>query len=117
VTAGWAAAAAILLAPRYAHKVAPYVDARAREIDVDSLLEASAPWSHGEKLMVEVALALFTGRGSWDLGRDEIPLARLGDLVTTLDEGNLRVVLRAVEIYRGWRSPGDVGTPAEAGTR
>jgi len=72
------------------HKVERYVDLEAQEIDCQGLLEASRPWSHGERLMVQVACDMYNGSGG----------AILSELLDTLDDENLDLVLEAVKIKR-----------------
>jgi hypothetical protein len=88
----WDAAFSVLLAPVVAAKVACFVDTAAREIDVPGLLEAAGAWSHGERLLVELACNLWNGA--------ETPSVRA--LVVTLDDANFVRVLRAIGIARGW---------------
>ena len=94
----FAAAIEVLSADLLWSMVSHAVDFEREKIDVYALLEESRPWSHGQQLMLEAAIALFHGSSTID----DRQLARLGDLVTTLDNGNLRVVLNAVRIARGW---------------
>jgi hypothetical protein len=48
----------LLSTPYLASKTWRYVDLERRQVHWDELLEASKPWSHYERLMVELALKL-----------------------------------------------------------
>lgn len=79
-----------------------YVDVERESIDVDRLYEdmyeKGQPWSDGERLLVLAALDLWGGPGK----------ATLRDLVTVLDESNLKLVLDAICIRRGlMAAPGE----------
>jgi hypothetical protein len=88
----WDAACSVLLAPAVAAKVAGFVDVASQEIDVAGLLDAAGAWSHGERLLVELACNLWNGA--------ETPSVR--ELVATLDDANFVRALRAIGIARGW---------------
>ena len=96
--AQFAAAIEVLSTDLLWSRVRHAVDFEKEEIDVHTLLGESRSWSHGEQLMLEAAIALFHGSSTID----GLQLARLGDLVTTLDTGNLQAVLSAVRTARGW---------------
>jgi hypothetical protein len=61
---------------------------------VPRLLRLSAPWSSGERAMLRAACDLFNSGGK----------VGLSELIHSLDDGNLRRVLEAIEIRRRWRS-------------
>ena len=89
--AEFAAAAYVLRAPVLADRTGEYVDEERQSIDFDQLLEDSGTWSGGERLLVRVALDMWNGLGQ----------ATLGQVVNTLDDGNLQIVLDAICIRRG----------------
>lgn len=67
-------------------------------IEKAALLQASGTWSHGEQILVRVALDLFDpgcvrARGYRD--------ASVGEIVGVLDADSLQVVLTAMQIARG----------------
>lgn len=70
------------------------IDVQRQSIDVEPLLETGG-WSHGEKLLARVALDMWNGSGH----------TPLGELMYTLDDGNLRAVLEAVALRRGLDGP------------
>ena len=59
-------------------------------IDFEGLLDT--PWSSGERVLVGAAAVLWTG----DEG------VRLADIVRSLDDANLIVVLEGIALRRGW---------------
>lgn len=87
----WAAALHVLRAPALRDKgVMRFVDFDGRRIDFCELLQRARPWSAGERTLVAAAAALFGGlRG-----------CELRDLVSDLDDGNLRRALEAIEMHR-----------------
>ena len=88
------AATWILAAPILGRKnVERWIDFTEHEIDFPEMLAAAGAWSHGETLMIRAANDLYNGDET--VGLDE--------LVSTLDDGNLRIVLDAISIRRGWR--------------
>jgi hypothetical protein len=93
-TRGWdrqgRAATWILAAPTLARLVERYIDFEEHEIDFVAMLDY--PWSHGERAMILAANDLYNGDRS----------VSLDELVSTLDDGNLRIVLDAINIRRGW---------------
>jgi hypothetical protein len=70
-------------------KAAAYVTGR--DVDTTGLARAARKWSSGERLLVDVALALWRGTGPVDLGA----------LVTTLDGPFWQAALDAVAARRG----------------
>ena len=91
----WASALYLLTSPVLLRKgVMQYVDFSRCTIDVPRLRRLSEPWSSGERAMLRAACDLFNSGGN--LG--------LATLLHSLDSGNLRRVLEAIEMRRGWRS-------------
>ena len=91
----WASALHLLTSPTLLRKgVMGCVDFGRCTIDVPRLRRVSEPWSSGERVMLRAACDLFNGGGN--LG--------LASLFRSLDDDNLRRVLEAVEMRRGWRS-------------
>lgn len=84
------AATWILAAPMLNGRVEPWIDLERHEIDFARMLANG--WSHGERLMIMAANDLFNGDQA----------VGLDDLVSTLDDHNLEIVLDAIEIRRGW---------------
>jgi hypothetical protein len=92
--AEWASALHLLTSPLLVRKdVMDHVDFVRCHINVPRLLRVSTPWSSGERAMLRAACDLFNGGGK----------VGLSELVWSLDDGNLRRVLEAVEIRRRWR--------------
>ena len=88
---GWAAALHVLQAPVLQAKgVMRFVDFDGRGIDFAELRRRAGPWSRGERTLLAAAGALFGG----------LPGCDLRDLVSDLDDGNLRRVLEAIEMHR-----------------
>lgn len=73
-------------------KAARLIDEERRTFRPDQ----AGAWSSGELLLVDVAAALWKGRGEVDLG----------DLVNRLDDDWLFAVLKGIAIYRGRALPG-----------
>ena len=97
------AAAHLLRAPIIGHRTARFIDEAHQSIEFMELLKHSAPWSHGERILVDVALDLWNGlTRAYVL--DEAPLGTeaisLGEILSTLDDGNLTLVLEAARIRR-----------------
>jgi hypothetical protein len=93
--AEWAATLYLLTSPALLRKgVMQYVDFARCTIDVPRLRRLSEPWSSGERAMLRAACDLFNSGGN--LG--------LATLLHSLDSDNLRRVLEAIEMRRGWRS-------------
>ena len=67
-------------------------------IETQKLLEATAPWSHGERLLVKAAVDLFQPGGVQRFGHRP---ANLGEIANTLDDEQLQVVLNALKVVRG----------------
>lgn len=89
----WAAALHVLDGRVLRRKdVRQWVDFDRRTIEFPTLLEAAGPWSHGERLLVQVAADLFNGSGE----------TRLNELLQTLDDENLALVLEAIRLRRRW---------------
>ena len=87
----WAAAMHVLGSPVLVEKgVMRHVDLERREIDFPGLQKRARAWSDGERTLLAAAGALF--------GR--LPGAELRDLVSDLDERNLRRVIQAMLVYR-----------------
>ena len=90
----WASALHLLTSPILARQgVMEHVDFVRCHINVPRLLRVSAPWSSGERAMLRAACDLFNSGGR----------VGLSELVHLLDDGNLRRVLEAIEMRRGWR--------------
>jgi hypothetical protein len=90
----WASALHLLTSPLMVRQgVMEHVDFTRCHINVPRLLRVSAPWSSGERAMLRAACDLFNGGGK----------VGLSELLWSLDDGNLRRVLEAVEIRRRWR--------------
>jgi hypothetical protein len=86
------AATWILAAPFIAHRVERFINFDHHEIDFPAMLGSSA-WSHGEEIMIRAANDLYNGDDT----------CSLDELTSTLDDGNLEIVLDAIKIRRGWR--------------
>lgn len=84
------AATWLLAAPILGGRVERWIDFEHHEIDFSRMLDNG--WSHGERLMIRAANDLFNG--------DE--RVGLDELLSTLDDTNLRIVLDAIAIRRGW---------------
>jgi hypothetical protein len=84
------AATWILAAPLFHGRTEQWIDFDEHEIDFPAMLQV--PWSHGEFAMILAANDLFNGNEK----------AGLDELVSTLDDRNLRIVLDAIAIRRGW---------------
>ena len=84
----WRAAVHILSAPILKRKAWPYVDFIRREIHFPDMV--SGGWSHGEVVLMRAAWDLFSGAGE----------CSLGELVRTLDDENLSLILEALALYR-----------------
>jgi hypothetical protein len=96
----WAATLHLLDAPALQVKrVRRAVDFVRREIDFPGLAEAAQPWSHGQRILLCAAWALFSGG-------DRAAFATLldGDLlaeaVVTLDAGNMWRLMEALRLRR-----------------
>jgi hypothetical protein len=87
------AAAFVLLAPLIARRTNDLIDVDNDSIDFDTLIDRSGPWSTGEKMLVDVALDLWNGRGT----------TTLMDAIGKLDTPNYARVLEAMAIRRGPR--------------
>jgi hypothetical protein len=84
----------LLTSPLLARQsVMDHVDFVRCHINVPRLLRRSAPWSSGERAMLRAACDLFNSGGK----------VGLAELLWSLDDGNLRRVLEAIEIRRRWR--------------
>lgn len=88
-----------MLAPRFKAYI---VDG---ELDWTGLLN-DCSYSSGERILVDVAYALYSGRSTWwPHNSDETRrLSGFAEAVTSLDDENLRIVLNAIGIRRGWIS-------------
>ncbi len=91
----------LLSAPQIARKTWRYVDVDRRRVDWDALLEAAAPWSHYENLVVRIALNLWNGDGGGEDGTDRgaFDLSEFGGL----DRHNWQRVMESLAIARGKR--------------
>lgn len=89
--ATWILASPIFARGQGRYRVDRWIDFEEHSIDFSRMLEE--PWSHGERLMILAANDLYNGDRS----------APLDELVSTLDDSNLTVVLDAIKIRRGWR--------------
>ena len=96
----WAAPLHLLTSPALRSKgCLAAVDFDRQRIDFPSLAERAGPWSHGERILLCAAWALFNGG-------DRLAFAALldGELlaeaVASLDTGNLRRLLEAVRLRR-----------------
>jgi hypothetical protein len=90
----WASALHLLTSPTLQRKgVMGCVDFTRCIIEVPRLRRVSEPWSAGERALLRAACDLFNGGGN--LG--------LATLLHWLDDDNLRRVLEAIEMRRGWR--------------
>ena len=76
-----------------AKKALWFVDVENYSIDWDGLEEASAAWSHGERLMVALAHDLWNSCGGLSMR----------EFAATLDDANFSQALRAIELARGRR--------------
>jgi len=91
----WASALHLLTSPTLLRKgVMGCVDFARCIIDVPRLRRASEPWLSGERAMLRAACDLFDGGGNLSLV----------SLLEWLDDANLRRVLEAIEMRRGWRT-------------
>jgi hypothetical protein len=92
----------LLSAPYIAHKAWRFVHVNKREVEWEALLEAAAPWSHYENLMVRIAFNLWGGQGGgpdgWDAGA-----FNLQELAAGLDRHNWQRVMEALALARGKR--------------
>jgi hypothetical protein len=102
----------LLSAPMLARKTWRFVHVDRREVEWDALLEAAAPWSHYEQLMVRIAFHLWGGQGGgpdgWDAGA-----FNLYELADGLDRHNWQRVMEALALARGKRLV--IFDPAPAG--
>jgi hypothetical protein len=71
-------------------KALAYTDRERREVDTERLERAARKWSSAERLLVEVALALWRGTGA----------VGLGALVTTLDGAHWQAFADALATRR-----------------
>ena len=103
---GWGeydAARFLLETPLIASRTAPFVGEQS--FDWTGLFTAMRPWSHGEQLLVRAAFSLWRGHNddatAETVDGDEVVLVgvSLGQIVWTLDNGNIERVLEAVQIY------------------
>lgn len=92
----WEAALHLLEAPFLRPKAFLFVDQEARSVDWEGLLEESATWSHGERLLVAAAHDLRTGAGGLSIKQ----------LVASLDDANFSRLMLAVHMARGWHRSG-----------
>ncbi len=91
----WASALHLLTSPMLVRKgVMEHVDFTRCTINVPRLLRVSAPWSSSERAMLRAACDLFNSGGK----------VGLSELLWSLDDGNLRCVLEAIELRRGLHS-------------
>ena len=95
ITTGWdrqgLAATYLLAAPMLRGRADKWIDFERHEIDFEAMLDNS--WSHGERVMISAAYDLFNAGER----------VALDELVSTLDDFNLQLVLDAISIRRGWR--------------
>ena len=66
-----------------------WVDTEAQEIDVEGILLSSRKWSSGEKLLVDLALSLFSPSHA----------VNLNQVFNTLDTENTQQVIRILQEY------------------
>jgi hypothetical protein len=83
----------LLSTPHLASKTWRYVDLEHRQVQWDELLEASGPWSHYERLMVELALNFRNGEGRFDPS----------EWGAGLDRHNWQRLMEALALARGKR--------------
>ncbi len=101
--AGWRGALHILSAPLFERKgVWAFVDLKTCTFHYKRMLRRCRVFSSGEYLLLQVAASLF----------NEDAKVNLWDLVNRLDDTNLKLVLDAIAISRGWQ-----GGSAKAGGR
>jgi hypothetical protein len=81
----------ILAAPVLNGRPEAWIDFCHHEINFSGMLDNA--WSDGERLLIRAANDLFNGDQA--VGLDE--------LVSLLDDGNLRIVLDAIAIRRGYK--------------
>ncbi len=96
----WAAALHLLNSPLLRNKgCLRAVDLDSRTIDFPGLAEEATPWSHGERILLCTAWALFNGGD-----RQAIDSLLDGDVlveaVGTLSSANLRQLIEAVRLRR-----------------
>jgi hypothetical protein len=89
----WDGAVYLLGTPLIAGKTAPFIDHDEQEIRWTQLLEASVPWSSGERWLVRAAQSI------WGSADDQ--KVSLGYAVNYLDEGNFRRFVDAMRLARG----------------
>jgi hypothetical protein len=91
----------LLSAPYIARKAWRFVHVDRRAVDWAELLEAAAPWSHYENLMVRIAFNLWGGQGGgpdgWAAGAFDL------SELAGLDRHNWQRVVEAVALARGKR--------------
>jgi hypothetical protein len=92
----------LLSAPMLARKTWRFVHVDRRKVDWDELLEAAAPWSHYENLMVRIALNLWNGYGGGAEGDQPLALS-LYELGGGFDRHNWQRVMEALALARGQR--------------
>lgn len=91
--AGWRGALHILGCPLLERKgVWAFVDLDKRSFHYEQMLKVCGAFSSGEFALLEVAVSLF----------NEDHKVNLWQLVNGLDDLNLRLVIEAIRISRGW---------------
>jgi hypothetical protein len=92
----------LLSAPQLARRTWRFVHVDRRKVDWDELLEAAAPWSHYENLMVRIALNLWNGTGGGPDGEAPLVLSP-HDLGGGFDRHNWTRIMEALALARGKR--------------
>jgi hypothetical protein len=96
----WAAALHLLTSPALRNKgCLAAVDFDRQRIDFPGLAERARPWSHGERILLCTAWALFNG-GDHRAFAALLDGELLAEAVTTLDTGNLRRLLEGTRLRR-----------------
>lgn len=92
----------LLSAPMLARKTWRFVHVDRREVEWEALLEAAAPWSHYENLMVRIALNLWNGMGGGVEGDQPLSLS-LYELGGGFDRHNWQRIMEALALAQGRR--------------
>jgi hypothetical protein len=92
----------LLSAPQLARKTWRFVHVDRHKVEWEALLEAAAPWSHYENLMVRLALNFWNGMGGGAEGDEPLALS-LWDLSSGFDRHNWQRVIEALALARGKR--------------
>lgn len=86
------AAIHLLCSPLLSGKTQAFIEDAFGDIDWDGLDQAARVWSSSERLTYKAARGLWTGEDGADIAA----------LCRTLDDGNLKIVIEAMQIRRGW---------------